>query len=172
MKKQMLVSFYLLLCLSLFSPKSFADNKEVDWAELSTCTANTTTPFVASGDYFGVWDGKDYTKLFIKGMNLGISKPGTLPGELAATREDYQRWFTEIKAMGYNTLRIYTLHFPHFYDELAKYNNAHPNNPLLLFHGIWLDETDDYDFYNPTTEFDSEIQRVVIARSLLAAVKA
>jgi len=153
----------LITCLSLLSIITKADDKGIDWAELSSCSNNAIAPFKASGDYFSVWDGKDYTKLFIKGMNLGIAKPGTLPGELLASREDYQKWFKEIKELGYNVIRLYTLHFPHFYDELANYNNAHPSNPLLVFHGIWLDETEDYDFFNQTSIFNTEIEHVVNA---------
>ncbi len=94
----------VLLALLWLAPSSplWADGKEIDWAELSTCTENSKLPFKAIGDYFSVWDGKDYTKLFLKGMNLGISVPGTLPGELAASSEQYARWFEQIKSIGYN----------------------------------------------------------------------
>ena len=44
-------------------------------------------PFAAQGNYFGIWNGNSYSPLFIKGVNLGVSVPGTHPGELAATRE-------------------------------------------------------------------------------------
>ena len=43
---------------------------------------------------------------------MGNAVPGTQPGELAATREDYRRWFHLIKEAGYNTIRLYTLHYP------------------------------------------------------------
>ncbi|WP_372776235.1 T9SS type A sorting domain-containing protein [Mangrovibacterium sp.] len=152
----------ICFAILLFAHDLSAKNKELVWAELSTCTSNTTVPFVASGDYFGVWNGKDYTKLFLKGINLGISVPGTLPGELAATSEQYAKWFDQIKQMGYNNIRIYTLHYPRFYEELRTYNLAHPQNPILLFQGIWLEEPEtDLDLYNRTTTFETEIEEVI-----------
>ena len=44
-------------------------------------------------DKFAIWNGFNYVPIFIKGINLGVSVPGTQPGELAATTEDYRRWF-------------------------------------------------------------------------------
>lgn len=95
-------------------------------------------PFSTDHRHITVWNGETYTPLFIKGINLGIAVPGTFPGELLATSEDYARWFRLIRDAGNNTIRIYTLHFPHFYEELARFYNANPNHPLLLFHGVWL----------------------------------
>ncbi|MGD9929090.1 MAG: T9SS type A sorting domain-containing protein [Mangrovibacterium sp.] len=162
MGKILLIQFAFLLLSGFHSFSAAPDHKEADLAELSTCTENTLIPFKAKGDYFSVWDGKDYTKLFLKGMNLGIAVPGTLPGELAATSEQYARWFAQMKAIGYNNLRIYTLHFPRFYEELAKYNEAHPESPLLLFQGIWLDEQEtDLDLYHQTNAFNTEIEEVI-----------
>lgn len=150
------------LFMLLHSMQVWADGKEINWAELSTCTDNSKIPYKAIGDYFSVWDGKDYTPLFLKGINLGVSVPGTLPGELAASSEQYARWFEQIKSIGYNNIRVYTLHYPRFYEELRKYNLAHPQNPLLLFQGIWLEEqATDLDLYHHTAAFETEIEEVV-----------
>jgi len=98
--------------------------------------------FTIKENHFSIWNGKEYIPVFIKGINLGVSVPGTQPGQLAATREDYRRWFSLIKEAGYNTIRIYTLHYPRFYEELEQYNLAHPGSPLLLIQGIWLEENE------------------------------
>ena len=76
--------------------------------------------YAIKGDQFAIWNGFNYIPIFMKGINLGVSVPGTQPGELAATTEDYRRWFALIKEAGYNTIRLYTLHYPRFYDELSK----------------------------------------------------
>ncbi len=113
---------------------------------------------------FAIWNGSAYVPLFVKGINLGISLPGTQPGNLAATREDYRRWFGLIKEAGYNAIRLYTLHFPRFYEELSLYNLDHPQNPLLVIHGIWLEENEAArDLYEMTPEFGQEIREVVSA---------
>jgi hypothetical protein len=120
--------------------------------------------YAIKGDAFAIWNGFNYVPIFIKGINLGVSVPGTQPGELAATREDYRRWFDLIKEAGYNTIRLYTMHYPRFYEELRDYNLAHPQNPLLVLHGVWLEETEvAADLYEQTASFDQEIREVVAA---------
>ncbi len=66
--------------------------------------------------------------------------PGTFPGQLAATSSDYARWFQLIRDAGFNTIRLYTLHYPRFYEELKRFNDANPNSPLFIFQGVWLEE--------------------------------
>ena len=120
--------------------------------------------YAIKGDKFAIWNGFNYVPVFIKGINLGVSVPGTQPGELAATTEDYRRWFDLIKEAGYNTIRLYTLHYPRFYHELRAYNLANPQNPLLVLHGVWLDETEvEDDLYQLTSIFDQGIREVVAA---------
>ena len=162
MKKSLLLFLIIFLTANFYGRAASPGNEDADLIELSTCTTNTLVPFKAKGDYFSVWDGKGYTELFLKGMNLGVAVPGTFPGELAATASQYARWFAQIKAIGYNNIRVYTLHYPRFYEELAKYNLAHPQSPLLLFQGIWLEEQDgEIDLYGQEGAFETEIEEVI-----------
>jgi hypothetical protein len=68
---------------------------------------------------------------------------------------------------GFNSIRIYTLHPPVFYEKLANYNYRNPDNPLLLFQGIWLEEIEDgsvtseYDLTLRTNSFRNEIREVI-----------
>jgi hypothetical protein len=119
-------------------------------------------PFAVQGDRLAVHEGEAFTPIFIKGVNLGVGVPGTLAGELAATREQYDRWFEQMGAMGLNSVRIYTLHYPRFYDALANYNEHHPDAPLYVLHGIWLDEEiPTQDYFSWTDMFDSGIHEVI-----------
>ncbi len=123
---------------------------------------NTKVPFACQKDYFGIWDGKKYKKIFIKGVNLGVALPGTQPGELSATREHYARWIARIAELGFNCIRVYTLHYPRFYEELYKYNFNHPEKPLYLFQGVWLDEdVQTGNLFELTEAFDNEIEENV-----------
>ena len=97
-------------------------------------------PFSTNSTNITIWNGTDYVPVFLKGMNLGIAVPGTFPGELAATKNQYSRWFEDIKNAGFNNIRLYTLHFPHFYEVLDSFNLANPQNPLFFFQGVWLNE--------------------------------
>lgn len=97
-------------------------------------------PFSTDTENLTIWNGSEYVPFFIKGVNLGVAVPGTFPGEMAATSDDYTRWFKQIKEAGFNCIRLYTLHFPRFYEALEAFNTANPHNPLLIIHGVWLEE--------------------------------
>lgn len=93
-----------------------------------------------------------------------MAVPGTFPGELAASSQQYSEWFQMIRDAGFNTIRIYTLHYPRFYEELRKFNLANPNSPILLFHGIWLEEEligHNEDLYFLNESFTQEIRNVI-----------
>jgi hypothetical protein len=146
---------------------------QVDGIDLSGTTTKdfvinraAWTPFSTTGNYLGVYNGKDYTPVFIKGVNIGATVPGSQPGQLAVSADQYKRWFQLIAGAGFNTIRIYTLHFPRFYDEFARYNRENPDKPLYLLHGAWLNE--EYstpnaqdDQYSLTGIFDQNIQEMI-----------
>ena len=97
-------------------------------------------PFSVDDTYLTIWNGEQYVPVFLKGMNLGVSVPGTFPGELKASRSDYGRWLQQIRDAGFNVLRVYTLHYPWFYEVLDSFNTVNPQSPLFLMQGIWLEE--------------------------------
>ncbi|WZL72715.1 hypothetical protein QBE52_16870 [Clostridiaceae bacterium 35-E11] len=80
-----------------------------------------------------------WQELLIKGVNMGIAKPGHFPGEVSITKEEYFRWFQYIGQMNANAVRVYTLHPPDFYEALYEYNMI-AEKPLYLFHGVWIIE--------------------------------
>lgn len=121
-------------------------------------------PFRTAENYLTIWDGQQYQPFIIKGVNLGVGLPGTQPSQMAASRKDYIRWITQIREAGFNNIRVYTLHFPHFYEVLDSINLAHPNHPIHLFQGIWLEEElDGYheDLYQLANIFEESILEVV-----------
>ncbi len=125
---------------------------------------SVAVPFRAIDDYLAYWDGDAYQPFFMKGINLGVGVPGTQPGELAVTRDQYRRWMEQMGEMGVNTLRVYTLHFPRFYEEFRAYNERNPDNPIWLVQGIWLDEENPtHDFWNMSDLYDHEIRSVIDA---------
>ena len=127
----------------------------------STAQIPIPLPFSVNKTHLTIHNGVGYSPFTVKGTNLGIAVPGTFPGELRATAADYSRWFTEIKAAGFNTLRLYTLHYPAFYETLDSFNRTQPNNPLYFFQGVWLEEeipNYQYDLYELTSIFEQEIR--------------
>jgi hypothetical protein len=132
-------------------------------------TPRNIMPFKVLGDYIARYTDGDYRPVVLKGINLGSSPPGYFPGEIAyaITAEMYERWIKRIAEAGFNSIRVYTLHPPVFYEKLAEYNQRHPDRPLLLFQGIWLEEVEDasdpycYDLINRKSSFSAEIAEVI-----------
>ncbi|MGI6616877.1 MAG: hypothetical protein ACOX36_02275 [Saccharofermentanales bacterium] len=89
--------------------------------------------------HFQIFKDGEWEPMTLKGVNLGMGKPGTFPGEAAITEEEYYRWFEYIGEMNANVIRIYTLHPPGFYNSLLKYNKKH-DEKLYVIHGVWINE--------------------------------
>jgi len=125
----------LLVQVSFLLPFLFSQN-----------TSAEGLPFSTNSSHLTIWNGAAYVPFVVKGINLGVAIPGTFPGELLVTRAQYVDWFVQIKAAGFNTIRLYTLHYPQFYAALDSFNRANPRNPLYFFQGVWLEEEiPDYD---------------------------
>lgn len=93
----------------------------------------------ANGNYLEIYKEDNWEKLFLKGVNLGTTKPGYYPGEFGVTKKEYLKWFRQIQEMNANVIRVYTLQMPAFYEALAAYNRK-AKEPLYLLQGVWIDE--------------------------------
>jgi len=107
------------------------------WAPRPAHAAGLSELAVADAHGFRVFTATG-AKRFLPGINLGSTTPLHQPGELAISASDYRRWFAEMGNLGIRAVRIYTIHPPAFYDELARYNTAHPAAPLYLVQGVYL----------------------------------
>ena len=65
---------------------------------------------------------------FWPGVNLGATVPGRQPGEVAPTRQDYDRWLDGIGELGARVVRVYTILRPAFYDAVAP-TTGQPTSP-------------------------------------------
>jgi len=77
-----------------------------------------------------------YESMTVRGVNIGMAKPGSFPGSAAITRAEYDRWLADIGEIA-NVIRNYTIHPPAFYRALAAYN-ADAAEPLYLLQGTWV----------------------------------
>ncbi len=84
--------------------------------------------------------GEDTTPFYIKGVNLGTALPGKWFTEPPERERLYYHWFTSMKEIHLNTLRVYTLLPPSFYRAFRKFNLDHPADPLYLIQEIWPEE--------------------------------
>lgn len=107
----------------------------------------------------------------IRGVNLGLAKPGYYATDYAITEEEYLRWFQQIQELGANTIRTYTIAHPAFYEAFYQYNVNNPN-PLYLIHGASIDDylihsqysALDEEFYEPFLEECKDVVDVIHGR--------
>lgn len=113
----------------------------------------------AEGDTLYLDRGEGFVPMEIRGVNMGMGKPGHYATEMAITKEEYLQWFEQIRKMGANTIRIYTIGPTDFYDAFYEYNQGN-EDPLYLIHGVWVDDymlnssygALDPEFYDPFVE--------------------
>ncbi|WP_456277685.1 hypothetical protein [Bacillus sp. AK128] len=115
--------------------------------------------------YLQVYRDGEWEDLLIKGVNIGMGKPGTFPGEAGISKQEYARWFEQIGEMNANSIRVYTIHPPGFYEALYEYNQT-ADERIYLFHGVWLNEEVFYETMDAFSEenveeFKAEILRIV-----------
>ena len=80
---------------------------------------------------------------FLPGVDLGDTTPGHVPGDPSISAAQYRAWFAAMSMLGIRAVRIYTIHRPAFYQQLAEYNRENPGRPLYLMQGVAL-PTDAY----------------------------
>ncbi|MDH5444391.1 MAG: hypothetical protein OEY52_02475 [Gammaproteobacteria bacterium] len=161
----------LLVCLLVLI--SCSNSSGSGAAATAQCTGSSAPDYLykAEGDYIKLLRTSDcsYQPLFIKGINLGVAKPGKYAGDLetAASYNDFMRWFQLMVDAGINVVRVYTLHMDFFYDAVHDFNTAREasgKSPLYVMHGIWLDENSPaVDLYTVTSNFSTNINEVVNA---------
>lgn len=112
--------------------------------------AQTEMYFRTRGDYFQALVGKEWKDVYLLGVNLGPARPGEFPSTASRDFWTYSDWLKEIAALNANTVRLYTLLPPAFYQALKTYNDA-ASSPLWLIQEVWLSEAAE-NLYEPGTE--------------------
>lgn len=107
-----------------------------------------------------------WAPLWIKAVNIGAALPGKHPSEFPSDDGTYDEWFAVIARMGANAVRVYTIHPPHFYKSLARWNTSRPDSALWLIHGVWTELPpgrleENYDDAAWSGEFRREMRHVV-----------
>lgn len=119
--------------------------------------------FRTAGRYFEIYNGSEFEQFYSVGVNIGSGKPNGFPGEMTITRADYLEWLEDIAEMNANSIRVYTVLSPDFYDAFYIYNHSHEKK-LYLFQGCWLDEVilaEHYDAYMTIDEVKRDLKDLV-----------
>lgn len=105
--------------------------------------APVKTAFTADGTKI-MMCGKDGTEEFqIKGVEISASMPEHAASDFAPEKEDYLRWFSQIREMGANTIKAAGIMDDTFYDALYEFNTD-CNEPLYLLQGILVQDAVNY----------------------------
>jgi tetratricopeptide (TPR) repeat protein len=125
-----------------------------------------SVPARALYDFIEVRDGAGgFSPLFVKGVNLGAALPGKYPTEFPRDVATYSDWLDTIAGLGANSVRLYTLLPPEFYEALAAHNAVPSGRKLWLIQGVWAELPDGGDFSEAryVKGLDAEIARVIDA---------
>ncbi|OJU10232.1 MAG: hypothetical protein BGN88_12690 [Clostridiales bacterium 43-6] len=96
----------------------------------------------AQGDYFYIKTGGIWQRTFLKGVNMGLSLPVSSLDHVEISYDVYLDWFYDISRMNANTIKVFTIMNPDFYNALYDFNEKNPRNPLYLLQGVWINEND------------------------------
>ena len=113
-----------------------------------------------------------YEDFEIRGVNLGASMPGSWSIDFATDQETYLRWFSEIEALGANTVRVYTVMSDVFYNAFYEFNQT-AETPLYLIQGVSIHDdvmSSRHDIFSETF-YDSFYDHCKIAVDVIHGVK-
>ncbi|MBF4692361.1 hypothetical protein [Fusibacter ferrireducens] len=100
----------------------------------------TSSEFTIQDKTIFKWDNTgDTNPFFVKGVNLGVALPGKFFTEFPQDKVTYLNWLSQMEALRINTIRIYTLLPPNFYQALYEYNQK-ASEPIYLLQEIWPEE--------------------------------
>ena len=135
MKKFITVISILVALVILYDTCYYRLGLYIDWYPQKEVTTFAKT----EGKKILLEQGDGYQEFEIKGVNMGSGIPGQWSTDFAIDKETYIRWFGQIKEMGANTIRVYTVQNDTFYNAFYEYNHENPD-PLYLIHGLWLND--------------------------------
>jgi len=119
-------------------------NKIESFQNVNLPNANHQSNFRVSKNFIELRERDKWNKFFVKGINIGLGLPGYFPGEYSIEKATYKKWFRLISELGVNTVRVYTMMPPGFYEALYDFNNI--GKKLYLVQGIWYELPNDYNF--------------------------
>ncbi len=106
--------------------------------------------FRTRGNYLQALADGQWQDVYPLGVNIGPARPGEFPSTASRDFSTYATWLEQIGKMNANTVRVYTILPPAFYQALLAHNQK-AKKPLFLIQEIWIND-DAEDLYDRTTE--------------------
>ncbi len=107
-------------------------------------SGGVTLHFRAVDPYFYTEQGDAWERIYLKGVNMGLTEATTDLANPNVSYETYREWLTQIADLHANTVRVFTVMPPQFYTALYDHNAA-AQEPLYLVQGIWFSEEEMYN---------------------------
>lgn len=123
--------------------------------------AQTELYFRTHGESLQALSGGEWKDIYSVGVNLGPGRPQEFSSTASRDFATYHTWLQQIGRMNANTVRIYTILPPAFYQALRAYNEA-ARSPLWLIQEVWIDD-DVTDLYaeDSEAEFRRELMSTI-----------
>jgi tetratricopeptide (TPR) repeat protein len=112
--------------------------------------SQTSMNFRTSGEHIQALTDGRWKDVYLVGVNIGPGRPGEFAATASRDFSTYYDWFQKIGAMHANSVRVYTILAPAFYQALLAYNQT-ARTPLWLIQEVWIDD-DAEDLYDAATE--------------------
>ena len=149
MKKFIIAVCCIVVCVLLFDYLYYYQGVYIDFSP----NKKPITFVCTKGEKIYLDEGNGFEEFEIKGVDIGSGMPGEWSTDFGITKSDYLRWFKQIKEMGANTVRIYTINNDVFYNAFYEFNKDNPD-PLYLLHGVWVN---DYLYNSAKDAYDPEL---------------
>ena len=92
------------------------------------------------------FDGTQWRKFYVAGVNFGAATPGYYPSRPPNDAAEYATWLGHAAGLNANVIRVFTLLPPSFYRAYGKHTAA--GGPLTLFQQIGFDEPPNRDLFD------------------------
>lgn len=103
-------------------------------------------------DESGEWE-----PFVVRGVEVSSSMAGHFATEFAVDEETWLRWFGQIRDLGANTIRVYTIYDDTFYNAFYEFNQ-NSESPLYLLQGL---QVSDYANYSSQDAYGPEFYEVL-----------
>uniref|UniRef100_A0A7C5Z7R9 Uncharacterized protein n=1 Tax=Caldicellulosiruptor owensensis TaxID=55205 RepID=A0A7C5Z7R9_9FIRM len=156
---------YVPVMKKVIAEASKKENIQKDMVEELTTEDGLALKFKIQNKELVIYNKNKWEKFFVKGVNLGLALPGKYFTQMPDDPNIYYQWFKMITDMNANTVRLYTLAPPEFYQALKVFN-LKSSKKVYLIQEIWPDENvPDKNYFNKsyTEEFKKEIEYAIDA---------
>lgn len=156
--------------LALYGTPTYSSRMPLNIPEDYVRPTEVQIHFRTNKDFLEVYENDKWSPLFMKGLNLTNAAPGYYVANPPTDFAIYADWLKLLADMNSNTVRLYILGPPAFYQALKAHNERYEKK-LWLFQEVWLTirepsfqiDKEAYNLFDPAwqEEFRRDIRETV-----------